>query len=117
MTPKLLAQGIYNPVLPPSIGNVARNGGGTVVGTLIGNVMGAILIIGFLLAMLYLLMGGLSWVTSGGDKAQLEMARNKIINAIIGLIILASAWAVMMLLAPFLGLTFPELLFPTIPST
>lgn len=74
------------------------------LGTLIGAVLGLILIIASVLAFLYLILGGLQWITSGGDKAGLEAARDKITNAIVGLIVVAAAWAVMFLVSQFLGI-------------
>jgi hypothetical protein len=115
----LLAQ-IKNPVLPKSIGEAAagtQGEGGKVIGMLVGNIVGGIMIIAFLMALLFIILAGVSWITAGGDKAQLESARNKITNAIIGLIIIAAVWGIMNLLGPFLGLTFPNLTIPTIPST
>jgi hypothetical protein len=113
MDTHVLAQ-IRNPVLPELIGDSSTATGGSAIGLLVGNIVGGIMIIGFLLAFFILLSGGISWITAGGDKAQLENARNKIINAIIGLIVVAAVWAVMALIAPFLGLTFPDLPIPTI---
>jgi hypothetical protein len=111
------APGIRNPVLPDIIGNPTVAKGGTAVGLLIGNITGGIMIIAFLLAFFYLLTGAISWITSGGDKGQLEAARNKITHAIIGVIIIASVWAIMNILAPFLGITFPDLPIPTISNS
>lgn len=74
------------------------------LGYLIGAIMGILLIIAAIAAFLFLILGGLQWITSGGDKAGLEAARNKITNAIVGLIIVAAAWAVMFLVGRFLGL-------------
>ena len=119
MHSNLLAQ-IKNPVLPKSIGEAAagtQGEGGKVIGMLVGNIVGGIMIIAFLMALLFIIMGGMSWVTAGGDKAQLESARNKITNAIIGLIIIASIWGIMNLLGPFLGIPFPNLPIPTIGGT
>jgi hypothetical protein len=114
MKQNLLAQ-IVNPALPSSIGNNSDpNAGGKGLGMLIGNIVGAIMIIAFLLAFFYLMTGGVQWLTSGGEKAQLENARNKIIHAIIGLIIIAAVWAVMNIVGPFLGLNFPNLNLPSI---
>lgn len=112
---QLLAQ-IKNPALPkaPILGEPGNTGGGIAIGKLIGNIIGAIMILGFLFAMFYLLTGGLSWISSNGDKAQLEAARNKLTHAIIGLLIIASVWAIMNIVAPFLGLQFPNLQLPTI---
>lgn len=74
------------------------------LGVLVGSILGILLIIAAILAFLYLILGGIQWITSGGDKAGLEAARNKITNAIVGLVIVAAAWAVMFLVGQFLGL-------------
>jgi hypothetical protein len=111
----LLAQ-ITNPLLPTTIGSGATDAGATALGKLIGNVAGGILVIGFLLAFFYLLTGAMSWITASGDKNQLEAARNKITHAIIGLIILASVWAIMTLVSAFLGISFPNIPIPTLDS-
>ncbi|MBI3385909.1 hypothetical protein HY031_02365, partial [Candidatus Gottesmanbacteria bacterium] len=47
----------------------------------------------------------IKWITSGGDKAGMEEARNKITHAIVGLIIVGAAWAIMTLVQNFLGVT------------
>jgi hypothetical protein len=112
----LLAQ-IRNPVLPPFLGggpNPDYKTGGTVIGSLIGAIVGAFIIFSFIFALIFLLVGGISWITAGSDKAQLESARNKITHAIVGLIIVASVWAIMMLVGSFTGINFPTLPFPTI---
>lgn len=54
-------------------------------------------------AFFYLLMGGLQWITSGGDKAGVEGAREKITAAMIGLAIVATAWALFLLIQWFFG--------------
>ncbi len=113
MNPQLLAQ-IRNPVVDNSLGTPGETGGGTAIGSLIGGIVGSIMIIATLLAMLFLIKGGISWITAGGDKTQLENARNTIIHAIIGLIIIASVWAIMNIVGPFLGLTFPDFTLPAI---
>jgi len=73
------------------------------VGQLISATVGAMLIIASLLAFMYLILGGIQWITSGGDKANMETARNKITHSIVGLIIVGAAWAIMMLVQNFLG--------------
>lgn len=77
----------------------------TNLGTLISAAVGLLLIIAALLAFLYLILGGIQWITSGGDKAGMEAARNKITHAIVGLIIVGAAWAIMALVQNFLGVT------------
>jgi len=76
----------------------------TDIGQLISAVVGTLLIVSALLAFLFLIMGGIQWITSGGDKAGMESARNKITHAIVGLIIVGAAWAIMTLVQSFLGI-------------
>ena len=56
-----------------------------------------------LLVFSQLIWGGLEWITSGGDKGKVEGARNKITAAVIGLIIVASSFAILQLVLNFLG--------------
>lgn len=76
------------------------------LGKLIQSLIGTLLIISALLAFFFLILGGIQWITSGGDKAGMEAARNKITHAIVGLIIVGAAWAIMILVQNFLGTTF-----------
>ncbi len=111
---RLLAA-ITNPVLPPSIGQGGAEQGGTALGMLLGNLISFLFIIAFLTAFIYLITGGFHWITSAGDKANLEHARNKIIHAIVGLIVVFVSWAVMTMVAQFVGLKdFPTLPIPGI---
>lgn len=54
----------------------------------------AFFIIAGLLALLFLLLGGMAWVTSGGNKENVDKARDKITNAIIGVIIIVATLAI-----------------------
>ncbi len=112
----LLAQ-IRNPVLPPSIGgggNPNAEGGGAALGGLIGNLVGALFIAGFLLTFMQLLTGGISWITAGGDKQKLQEARDKITNSLMGLIVVGAAFALSSLVARFFGLDLANLTIPGI---
>ena len=75
------------------------------VGQLISSLVGTLLILAALLAFFFLILGGIQWITSGGDKAGMEAARNKITHAIVGLIIVGAAWAIMLLVQNFLGVS------------
>ena len=76
----------------------------TNIGRLISGTIGLALVAAALAAFFYLIMGGIQWITSGGDKAGTEGARNKITAAFIGLAIVFTAWAIMKLLETFLGI-------------
>jgi len=77
----------------------------TEIGTLISAIVGTLLIVASLITFIYLILGGIQWITSGGDKAAMEAARNKITHAIVGLVIVGSAWAIMALVQNFLGIS------------
>ncbi len=67
------------------------------IGSFLSRIIGASLIIAAILSFLYLIWGGFQWITSGGDKTALEDARNRIVSAIVGLVIVAASWAIFQL--------------------
>lgn len=62
-------------------------------------------VIAFIFFMFNILIGGLSWINSGGDKAKLEKARGQIVNAVIGVIIVISVFAFVTLLESVFGIS------------
>src|SRR3989344_4921038 len=54
---------------------------------------------------LYILFGGLRWMTSGGDKVATQAARETITSALIGLLIVLSVYAIIRVLEAAFGLT------------
>lgn len=72
-------------------------------GGLISGVLNIILTIAVILVLFYLIMGGIAWLTSGGDKGKTESARNQITAAIVGLVIIVAAWAIMTFVQQILG--------------
>lgn len=62
----------------------------------IGSVLGAFaslfFVVAAITAVLYLIYGGIKWITSRGDKTEVEAARNHIIAAITGLIVVFLAF-------------------------
>lgn len=68
------------------------------------------MIIGALGCLIFLILGGIAWVTSGGDKQKVEDARNKITSSIIGLAVLASIFVLWTLVMSFFGLDKSDLL-------
>lgn len=49
------------------------------------------------------LIGAIKWITSSGDKAQIESARATIMNALIGLVIALSLFAIIKLIETIFG--------------
>lgn len=81
-------------------------------------------IIALLIVLVMLVWGALQWILSGGDKEAIEAARNRIMHALIGLAILAVAFALVNLAGTFVGInllgTFtiptPESPVPALPT-
>jgi hypothetical protein len=46
------------------------------------------------LSFIFLLMGGVQWITAGGDKDAVEKAKRRIMQSLIGLAIVFSAYAI-----------------------
>ena len=109
----LLAQ-IINPVLPGALGQGGSEAGPPAIGSIISSLVGVFLILAFISTLLYMLLGGLDWITSAGDKTKLQSARDKITNALVGMVVVGASWAVMMVAGNFFGLDFPNLPIPTI---
>ncbi|MBP7842983.1 hypothetical protein KA017_03180 [Candidatus Woesebacteria bacterium] len=83
----------------------------TDIGVLITKLLNFVMVLGALLVFMYLIWGGIEWITSGGDKGKTEAARGKITAAVIGLIVLAASWAILGLVLNFLNAgSFNELI-------
>jgi len=83
------------------------------IGTLVSSGITAVIVIAGLMTFLYLVWGGIEWLTSGGDKAKYEAARDRITAALIGLAIVSAAWAIMQLVSFFFGIDITNLKFPS----
>jgi len=77
----------------------------TQLGQLVSALTGLAILISAILCFLYLVWGGIEWIASGGDKAAMESARNRITAAFVGLTIVLVAWAIMKMLETFFGIT------------
>lgn len=73
-------------------------------GIFLSSMMGAAMVLAALIAFVFMLWGAVEWITSAGDRSKIESARNKISNAIIGLVVLAAVVAVFVVLQQFLEL-------------
>jgi len=76
---------------PASIG--AAKSGATFLIQIVG-LWRNVINLGAIMVLLYFILGAVEWITSGGDKNKLENARNKMLHAILGLVILVSSFVV-----------------------
>lgn len=89
--------------------NVVRLTPGSVVSGLIR----LILVIAAILFFFMLVIGGIQWIVSGGDKAGSENARKRITSALVGLAIVFAAWAIVALVKSLFGIDILNLELPT----
>ncbi len=86
-----------------TVGAQAGLGGGADLPTIIGRIIYVLLgLVGVILLGL-LLYAGYTWMTSGGDPKKVEDAKTTIRNAVIGLIIIVSAYAITAFIINALG--------------
>ena len=72
-----------------------------------GIISGAVSLVLIVVALVFffiLVLGGLKWVTSGGDEKKVGEARSQLTNALIGLAIVFAAWAIMRLIGTVFGI-------------
>lgn len=71
--------------------------------SVISSLIGLMTVIAGIWFIFMFLIGGYSWMTSMGDKHKLEDARNRIVNALIGLVIIVAGWGILALVGQFFG--------------
>lgn len=83
--------------------------GYTCIGSLVSNGVAAAFIISGISFFVILVMGGVNWLVSGGDKAKVETAQKSITAGLIGLAIVASSYAVYQIVLTFFGINLDSL--------
>lgn len=94
--------GAQTEIIPPT----GVPGGDIGFGDIISFGIGILFFIGIVLALIFLLWGGLSWITSGGDPDKLGKARSTIIYAILGILFIAFALFIVQTIGQMLGADF-----------
>ncbi|HVF69654.1 MAG TPA: hypothetical protein VNA13_03755 [Xanthomonadales bacterium] len=97
---------------PPSFANLCKLQAGTAGGA-VGNIVSVLIIIAIILSLIYLVYGGIKWITSGGDKAKVDAARSHITAAIIGVVIALLSYLILnVVVYVFTGQTFNSFKLP-----
>lgn len=81
-----------------------RAGGG--ISFFFSNLIVLIYAVAIIVLIFMILWGAFEWITSEGEKEKIEAARNKIIHAIIGIVLFAVAFAIIQVLGQFTGFKF-----------
>ncbi|MCL5008853.1 MAG: pilin [Patescibacteria group bacterium] len=94
------AQGIVNSSI--CVGGLNCNAGQD-VNSLIKTVIQWMLGIAFGIAVLFLIIGGFWYITSGGNEETAEKGKNTVVNALIGIVIIVLAFVIVSVVANLVG--------------
>ncbi|GIK84473.1 MAG: hypothetical protein BroJett025_10950 [Patescibacteria group bacterium] len=109
LLPTLIAQqfGSFKPTSPLVEG--AEENPGANLEAIISNVLGVLTIVGGIFFIIYFMVASFEWITAGGDAGKLTTARNKMMQGVLGLIVLVAAYGIIGLIGSLVGI---ELLKP-----
>lgn len=82
-------------------------------GGIVGNIVNILFIVAFIMALFYLIYGGIKYIASEGDKSKIDAARHHLTAAIIGLMISLLGYLFINIVSfVFTGKNFTEVKFP-----
>jgi hypothetical protein len=105
MMEKILAKGMGQIGGGEGLGNLSTPGDQApeMLSRVISSIVGFMTVAAGIWFLFQILIGGYTWMSSLGDKQRLEMARNRIVHALIGLVIVVASVAIVSLTGQFLG--------------
>jgi hypothetical protein len=74
------------------------------LGSIASSIFVVTLVLGGIAVFFYIIWAGYNWLTASGDQAKIQAARDRLINAIVGIAIIASALAIYALVDNFFGI-------------
>jgi hypothetical protein len=77
---------------------------GSLLTEFISSMVTTLTVVASLAFAIYFIIGGLKWITSGGDKAKAEVAKTQMTQAAIGLIIVVISFFIIGIISNVLGL-------------
>jgi TRAP-type C4-dicarboxylate transport system permease small subunit len=88
--------------------------GSMTIPMLVSGLVKLVVVVAAIVFFFILVIGGIRWIASGGDKAQTEAARNQITAALVGLVIVFAAWAIVALINVFFHVDIFSLALPQV---
>lgn len=101
-------------LLKPPAGTTFFELGNLTIPSIIAALIRLTVVVAAIVFFFILVIGGIRWIASGGDKAQTEAARNQITAALVGLVIVFAAWAIVALIKTFFGVDIFSLALPSV---
>ena len=97
---------IYNPALNAGLGN--KN----LLSQFLTNFWSLAITIGSIALLFMLILGGIKYIMSQGDKQRVEESKDQILHAVLGFLILMAIYAIIKVLETFFGMS---ILNPNLP--
>lgn len=105
MLPQLIAQArITNPVAPSQLNPQTETLALYRFGDLITLFINIAIIAAAVIFFFFFVIGGIKWITSGGEKTKVESARGTLTSAVVGLVAVFAVFAVMRLIENLFGI-------------
>lgn len=95
-------------------GGLAGSVSNLTIGAIIAGLLKLSLVVAAIVFFFILVIGGIRWIISGGDKSQTEQARSQITAALVGLVIVFAAWAIAGLIGTFFNVNIFNLEIPSV---
>mgnify|MGYP001568671905 CR=1 FL=1 len=86
-------------------------------GQFVGNFVTALMVLAALISLVFLIYGGVKWIMSEGDKTAVETARQTIIGAIVGLVVVFLSYLIVSIILGLFGITLANLVIPNLTVT
>lgn len=84
----------------------------TDLGKLLSNTLALLFFFAALLAFVFIVIGGIQWITAGGDAKAATAARDRITAAVVGLLVVVAAFAITVILGTVFGINLFSFKFP-----
>src|SRR3989344_7116474 len=82
------------------------------LGKLMSNALALLFFFAGLLTFFFIVIGGIQWITAGGDAKAAQSARDRITAAVVGLIVVVAAFAITLILGQVFGINIFKFQFP-----
>ena len=72
----------------------------------VSNMIGLLTILGGLIFIFYFVMGGVYWITAGGEQGYVTKARDQMVEAVIGMVVIVISYGLMGVVGGIVGFDF-----------
>jgi hypothetical protein len=73
------------------------------LGGVVKTALNTVLFVAFVAALIFLIIGGIKWIMSGGDKEGANKAKETVTSALIGLVVVLGSWVLINVILNFFG--------------